>query len=202
MNRKTFLGVVLGIFCLSGVCQNRVDSSYYYYYKGEKQYIALNTKQAMVILPAAELSKRTKSGGIDRVKELNHKDCSEIAFSDSLSPKDYLEQLAELENNLNVRIRGYFISRNDDKLCISDFFYVCLKDLSDSTLLYSMAAELSVEVVSQDRFLPHWFTLKAQSLQMDSQLRTVNRFYESGLFQAAEPEFFTDKSMRDRKSVV
>ena len=39
MKKKHFLGVVLGILCLDGVGQNVVDTSYYYYYRGEKQYI-------------------------------------------------------------------------------------------------------------------------------------------------------------------
>jgi len=43
MNRKAFLGVVLGILCLDGVGQNVVDTSYYYYYRGEKQYIVWTT---------------------------------------------------------------------------------------------------------------------------------------------------------------
>ena len=42
MNKKSIIAVVLGFLCLNGVSQEIVDSSYYYYYKGEKQYLTLD----------------------------------------------------------------------------------------------------------------------------------------------------------------
>jgi len=112
MKKKSIIsGIVLGFLYFTVTSQGIIDSSSYYYYKSEKQYLTINTQSALVAMPAAELSKRTaKSGLSNRVNESKHKNHSEIVFGDSLSPKDYLEQLAALEKSLNVRIRGYFQS--------------------------------------------------------------------------------------------
>ena len=161
MNRTHFLAVVLGFLCLSGIGQNTIDTLYFYYYKGEKQYIAINTQHALVRANLTEISNLPLDSGIyNSGKELNNRDYSEITFAGKLSPRLYLEQLDTLEKSLNVRVRGYFKSRSEDKLCLSDYFYVCLKQLSDSSLLRNMAQGLSVEIVLQNKYLPHWFVLK------------------------------------------
>ena len=109
MNRKQFSGIILGLLCLSGISQDRVDTSYFYYYHGEKQFISINTQCALVGMPVAELSKMyAKSGGTDRVRESNHKDYSEIEFGESLSSDAYLEQLAALEKKTECACKRIF----------------------------------------------------------------------------------------------
>jgi hypothetical protein len=198
MNRTYFLFFLLGILCLNGTSQNRADSSLYFYYKGEKQYIELNTQQAFVSVPLSEFSNKAvnlSQYSIGNVREGINATCSEIEFNSKLSPQAYLEKLSALNKGMNGSVKGYLKMGSDEKVGLSDYFYVRLKELSDTAVLYQKAKEFHVEVVSRNEFLPHWFVLKSNALPIDSQLQVVNSFYESGLFQVADPEILPGQSL-------
>ena len=78
MNRKYFLGMVLGFLSLSGISQSVVDSSFFYYYQGKKQYIELNTQQAFVSSQVSAFSNKEISllqCGIVQVRDGIYDNC-------------------------------------------------------------------------------------------------------------------------------
>ena len=47
-------------------------------------------------------------------------------------------------------------------------------------------------VVRQDRFMPLWFVLSCTKLSNGNAMEMANRFYDTNLFQYAEPDLMVD----------
>ncbi len=72
---------------------------------------------------------------------------------------------------------------------LNHLFCVKLRDKSDETVLLRLAADCGVEVIGYNEFMPLWYTLACDSASAGNALEMANRFYETGLFAAAEPSF-------------
>jgi subtilisin family serine protease len=55
-----------------------------------------------------------------------------------------------------------------------------------------MAEQTGSIIVEQDPFMPLWFVLSVTSASNYNTLKVTNIFYESGLFQSAEPDFMLE----------
>jgi subtilisin family serine protease len=196
MKQKITFWITMGLFPLVSIAQQQVNTTnYYYYYKGEQQYLELNTKKAVIasdINTSGLVNQLTTIGcqyGVDTI--LLHNGYQEIYFSDTLSSLLYLNRIDSLNTNYQSNIEPYLKTGNENQIRLSNYFYVKLKQLSDSVLLIQKAGEMNVEIVSQNQFMPLWFVLKNHEQATVERLNIVNAFYESGLFQAAEPDFYS-----------
>jgi hypothetical protein len=72
---------------------------------------------------------------------------------------------------------------------ISNYFYVKLKQASDTTLLDSMAAETNAVVLKGLQYVPLWYELKADTNSIGNSLELSNLFYETELFADISPGF-------------
>jgi len=89
MKKKSIiLGIILGGTYITGTCQTVLDNSLYYYYKGEKQYIELNTQQAFASVPVSAFSKVNLELNTQEWKNENY---SEIIFDSEISSQIYLK---------------------------------------------------------------------------------------------------------------
>ena len=70
----------------------------------------------------------------------------------------------------------------------SNYFYVKVKDPQDLTDLNATANATNTEVIHQNEFMDNWFTLKAGKDAQGDAMKLANFFYETGLFDAAEPD--------------
>ena len=77
-------------------------------------------------------------------------------------------------------------STND--IFVTNKFYVKLRHANDYSILQQMATLYHVEI-SSDTILPFWHTLQCTSFTHYNALELANIFYESGNFEASEPEF-------------
>ena len=106
MNKRIFIGIILGFSCLIGVCQNVVDSSCYYYYKGEKQYLELDTKHVFVSVAEKDTAntfvanKFLRADIPETMQRKNHhkRFWTVLKIEDSLSDEAYRTKLSEIKN--------------------------------------------------------------------------------------------------------
>ena len=63
-----------------------------------------------------------------------------------------------------------------------------------------LAADNGVEVIGYNEFMPLWYTLSCSSKSMGNALEMANRFYETGLFAAAEPSFVAEIVMNSAEA--
>jgi hypothetical protein len=89
-------------------------------------------------------------------------------------------------------IAPYFKTENQEKVGLSNLFYVKLKSLSDTILLKKEVANKKLKIIHQNRFMPLWYVLSVTNKSELNALQLANIFYESGKFQYAEPDFILD----------
>jgi len=203
MKKKiSLIGLLLFVFgCLNA------QTPYFYYYNGEKQYFELDTRNVFISVADENTANRTfaahnakyeplridiPEGKLSTTKQ-NKRFCTVLNFEDRLSEEGYLAKLSEIKNSRNdIIVVPSFKDRYQNKISMSNFFYVKLKELADTTLLRKEAEREHAVIMWQNEFMPLWFTLSVTANSKHDAMMLSNRFYESGLFQYAEPDLFTD----------
>ncbi len=195
---KNYLTGLLLIFLVANVV---AQTPYFYYYKGEKQYLELDTKHIFVSVAdenaAGEFASKNKAAQpfcadipAGMQPKTNFKRyCTELVFENHLSEETYLSKLTEIRNSgKDVIAAPYFKNKEIDEIGLSNFFYVKLKSLADSALLRQLAEKEDAVIVFQDEYMPLWWTLSITGRSKYNAMEVANRFYETGNFQCAEPD--------------
>jgi hypothetical protein len=90
--------------------------------------------------------------------------------------------------NSNSIFENYgFSNLRNKEIGLSHLFYIQLKQLKDSSLLYEYAHSQNIDILGQNKFMPTWFTASCIS-SGKSTLEVVNTFYESNNFRYCEPD--------------
>ena len=123
------------------------------------------------------------------IKLSSSKTCEEITFI-----------ISDLQQNDIIKYAHYAVQPtgcNDligepiGNICMDTYsclFYVKVFDETDLTDLNNMMAETNTELFKQNEFMKNWFTLIATKESKGDALSMTNYFYESGLFEASEPD--------------
>jgi len=192
--RKITLTLGFTLFCFIA----KTQTLYYYYYKGEKQYLELSTERAFLSVKEEQMPDSIKKRNI-RTTTLRSDDPSqtrketsryytELRFDEKLSEKQYLNLLSEIkQQNKNAIVSPYF-KIGDENVGLSNFFYIKLKEIEDTDLLRQMAELLNCIIIEQYQYMPLWFILSTTEKSELNAMEAANAFYESGLVQSAEPD--------------
>lgn len=86
------------------------------------------------------------------------------------------------------RITSYISNEDSTDVFITDKFYVKLKHPDDIQQLQQMAITYNVEIL-YNHTLARWYVLGCTANTEYTALQMANIFYESGMFEACEPEF-------------
>jgi len=200
MKKKIYLlGLLISLFFL----MSNAQTLYYYYYNGVKQYFELDTKHIFVSVDNenvagifASYNHLPFSADISEGKRSKtdfNRLWSVISFEENYSQEAYLTKLAEIKNKeSNLIVAPYLKNQYQDKIGLSNFLYVKLKSLNDTTLLKREAEKEQAVVVYQNDFMPLWFIVSVTARSKYNAMELANHFYESGLFQYAEPDLMVD----------
>ncbi|GHV43420.1 hypothetical protein FACS1894180_2420 [Bacteroidia bacterium] len=175
--------VVLMLFAAESI---NAQSPYYYYYKGEKQYLTLDsTKLNLTLSGSVALTQPyIKSYAVQ-----NNLASVELK-ADRQRGQTYTYIVNALKQQSRViAVHSNYITSYNDTVGISTNFYVKLKQAADFNLLANLANQKHAVIVEQDPYMPLWYLLSCSAKTPDNTLNTANWFYETGLFVSAAPEF-------------
>jgi hypothetical protein len=196
---------LVGLFFFAFVGLN-AQTPYFYYYDGEKQYFELDTRRAFisvadentVIKTFALFDAKHEPLRMD-IPEGKHSKISQnqrfwtiLSFENDLSDEAYFVKLSEIKSSgKDIVVAPSFKDHYQNKIGMSNFFYVKLKELADTSLLRQEAEIKHAVIMWQNEFMPLWFVLSVTENSKYNAMELSNRFYESGLFQHAEPDLMT-----------
>jgi len=92
-------------------------------------------------------------------------------------------------------IAPFFKTAKGHEVGLTQYFYVKLRNVSDVGKLEGMAEQNNVQIVGSNRFMPLWYTLACSKESFGNALELANKFYESDMFGAAEPDFLTEPDL-------
>jgi len=82
----------------------------------------------------------------------------------------------------------YIVGDATEAYGVSNLFYVKLKSRDNFGKLEELAKEYKIEILGDNKLLPLWFTLSCDKQSAGDAIDMANTFYESGLFEHAEPD--------------
>ncbi len=78
---------------------------------------------------------------------------------------------------------------NKVEIVLTDKLYVKLKQLEDFPVLEQLSTENNVEIYGNNQFMPLWYILSCTKNSIGNAMEIANLFYETKLFDCAQPEF-------------
>ena len=191
----------------------QIKSDNFYYYKGEKVFLTINTKAIAISFEGENSINFFKSLKSNLVKTteivednaratvvaIDNKAASkkatksyyvEVSTTKNITIADYYKQIESYKKMPNIVMASpTYNTKSGGELGLSNNFYVKLKDNNDVALLYEKAKEMNVEVLGHDKYMPLWFTLSVRSNNKLNAIQLANIFYETGKFESTEPAF-------------
>lgn len=86
----------------------------------------------------------------------------------------------------------YFQSINGTEVGLSHLYYVKLKSDKDVSKLMELASINKVDIIGNNEYMPLWYTLSCSKESTGNALELANKFYETNLFEASEPDLMSD----------
>lgn len=175
------------VFTTTGEAQQK---DVYYWYKGEKQALEIKEDKWFLLFdhqPEQQMISR----------EIQVKEEQIVAPKKVYSPGDTVRYWTEVqaerrEINLDTSVISYhapyFYSETGKEVGLSHLFYVKLHDAEDIEQLEELAKKHQIEILNNNKFRPLWYTLACDRNSTGNALEMANLFFETGLFDAAEPD--------------
>jgi hypothetical protein len=176
---------------------------YYYWYQEEKVPLELMPTRKFILLASPEDTLALKNRlttqhihvypfEITPITGLKDKyidkesDCWTIIEGESLP--DFTS-----DETILYEVPGFLLTEAtiNREILPSHLFYVRLHQASDFTALQYLATENRVTVRGNNEFMPLWYIVECSKESAGNALQMANLFYETGLFNATEPEFHT-----------
>lgn len=185
----------------------------FYYYKQQKLKIEKNTQFVHVVTDGSVNTERrlerllTEDGKILNFKKdntlqtLNKVETglseerkvyqAEVKLnSQNLTNEEYDLMVTKLNSMEGISLASpYYYDVAGNKMALSQYFYVKLKNESDTSKLVEFASITNTQIIGQNKYMSNWYTLSVTKESNLNALQMANKFYESNLFEHAEPSF-------------
>jgi serine protease len=209
--KNLHLLIFMLIACIIG--PTAVGQEDFYYYKQQKLKIERDTKFVYVVTDGSVNTERrlerllTEDGdilsfekdntfqtlkkvesGLSEGREMYQ---AEIELnSQNLTNEEYDLLLKKLSNMKGISLASpYFYDVVGNKMALTQYFYVKLKSGSDVSKLVEYASTTNTQIIGQNKYMPNWYTLAVTEKSNLNALQMANKFYESNVFEHAEPSF-------------
>lgn len=199
---------VIDVFEMPQETSNVPQHDYYYYSNGQKHYLELNTDYVFISSPESQTlktfellrnsriskSESTQLEGIMTRTLSDKKFCwAEMKLQKPTDVVEYRENMEQLQQmNKDVVVAPYFRNSLSNKIGLSNYFYVKVRELKDSVMLKEMATKTKVKLVGSNSYMPHWYILSITPESEKNALEMANLYYETQKFEYAEPDFMED----------
>ncbi len=213
---KRYISLLMGLLAFIPISAQQSD--YYYYYKGNRIDLEVDSTRLYVVSEGelqekakASVSTRTvdytinsstKSYVHNHVVSLQQRrgTIPEIYFSKLEVPKgldstqfDALVEKLKSEDNVWQVLPSFIV--NGIQINITNNFYVKLKSSDDIDKLYQLSEELAIEIVGYNEFMPLWYTLSCNATSSMNAIEAANHFHQSQMFACCKPEFSYSKAL-------
>lgn len=164
---------------------------HFYYYKGEKIALTLNT-QCVNVRVAADFDSLTianlgfKLSNFHEDKLIENTFFGEIDFNNT-NYTSSIENLKEIEGIIGIF--PHFQKNKDKSIGTSDIFYVKLKNIEDFNILQQTILNKGGKIEMQVPYMPEWYIISVDDLNLGTAMSLSNEFYETGLFEDIDPAF-------------
>ena len=202
---RRYISLLLGILVFVPILAQQGD--YYYYYKGNRVYLTVDSTRLYVV-SNGEYQSQSKARTAEpriamSVKSDIYSQVVPLQRQRSAAPEVYFSTLEIPEGQSAVQYDAIVakikaedevvqvlpsFTVNGNRVDVTNNFYVKLKSADDLGKLQQMAAQYGMEVVGNNEYMPLWYTLSCTSTSSMNAIEAANLFYTSGVFESSSPE--------------
>ncbi|MFK7785041.1 MAG: S8 family serine peptidase, partial [Crocinitomicaceae bacterium] len=194
------MGALLLMLTFTFVSISFGQSDHYYYYRGSKIPMKLNT-ESINISTFKDFKKENlksfalKSFEMEADKSQNKASdlmYTRVSFNSTMSASEYNRQLDAIKEVADIRTAyPSFRAEDGTDIGLSDYLYVKLKSPGDFSLLERQAMLFDLEIVEQDEYMPLWYTLRCSTTTPYTSLEVANLIFETNSFAGSVPDLLT-----------
>ncbi|WP_278832659.1 S8 family peptidase [Porphyromonas cangingivalis] len=188
----------------SSSLRSTMTNAKFYWYKGKKVLLYPDAQKEYILYKASDEDKLfqniksstsgLKIGEISKQTRLIHTPLNSSIANDALKwaiiPKE-----ASMSTKNEILYRGdFFTDENGKSVGLSHLFYVKLKAEKDFEKLKKYADKYGLWIVSQNEYMPQWYTLACIKTELSS-IELANLFHETGEFEIAQPDIIVDDEL-------
>ena len=183
------------------------QSDYYYYYKGERINLTVDSTRLYVVSEGelqpqsttrsveSQVAMSVKSNIRNQVVPLQKQravtpdvyfSTLELPEGQSAAQYDALVAKIKAEDEVFQVLPVFTVDGN--RVDVTNNFYVKLKSADDLGKLQQLAAQHSIEVVGNNEYMPLWYVLSCTSASSMNAIEAANLFHASGMFESSAPE--------------
>ena len=152
-----------------------IYSQDYYWYKNQKIFLEQGDERYVLFCPEGK-------AGINSSTYVKIGVASDSSLMWGVQKRDQ-----PIPENIKYIAPSYYIEKDSSNIYLTELFYVQLKQKEDYDMLVRYATEHDVKIVEEGAF-QLWYILSCTERSKGNALAMANMFYESGLFETAEPE--------------
>jgi len=174
------------------------NTTHYYWYKGEKVALTLNTDYVNVVVEdniaqSSDMQSLVQSYNLVQDDSRQCEGIIKFKLNSNTVASEYAKLVSDLKQNAQIKHVLPFFSRGEVKpIGTSDIFYLKLKTANDIAALEALAEEQNVRIVKDVPNMPLWYILSIQDSSFESSVAASNYFYETGKFEDVDPAFMFD----------
>lgn len=205
---KRYLSLLMGILGFVPILAQQ--SEYYYYYKGERIALTVDSTRLYVVSDGKLQAQSTARSAEPQVAMSVKSDIrsqvvplqkqrtaiSDVYFSaldvpqgTTTSQYEALVGKMKAEEEVFQVLPSFTVGGN--RVDVTNNFYVRLKSADDLPKLQQLAAQHGIEVVGNNEFLPLWYVLSCTSASSMNAIEAANHFHTSGMFESSSPEILS-----------
>lgn len=204
MMRTFKLGLYAALLYMAGQSYAQSVSKDFYYYQGQKLNLKRNMGAIMVAVPQQGLrsfeTSMRNGATAERITE-DYSAAGLIASPDTqkrgkvvyyeitVAQDRYNSQFNNWAASANVISAAPVFEINGQKIWATNNAYVKLKSANDVALLRDLSKKWGFDILGNNKFMPLWLNVACTKKANTNAVDLANRLYETGIFEAAEPEF-------------
>lgn len=169
-----------------------------FYYSGGKKIPLQEVKGKEVVIIPTVTSQVAKIFGDKEKKEIEDKRLIINVLSDLNAAS--LKTVKSL--SIPVHIEQCYKDPQGFELTPTGYINLKLKAPGDHELLEKRAAELGLQIIERNSFMPQWYELLIDFESGESVIDIANRLYETGDFASCAPAFYFDAREKEKTIIT
>ncbi len=187
---------ILPIAAIAAMIMPAMAQNTYYYYYDTPITLVEDTTRFVVFSPSVNIAPASVSSlcGTLIDSNTNERFSMQVYSRDPAMPMSKVKsQLSEIQS---VQVKPCYITEYGGRAIPTPYLNVKLNNLSDYSVLVSVAKQFDCEIISQDPFMPEWYTLCALEKADYNSIEIANRIFETGLFATSYASMCTNTIQR------
>ena len=211
---KRYISFLMGLLAFIPISAQQ--SEYYYYYKGNRIDLNVDSTRLYVVSEGVLEQQNTS-----RISVADYKICNssrsnvynnvaslqkqrtvlpEVYFSTleipvGVTPAQYDTLIKKVKAHDNVWQVLPSFTANGKHVNVTNNFYVKLKSSADIDKLLQLAEEHEIEIIGNNEFMPLWYTLSCKATSSMNAIEAAIHFQQSQMFACSKPEFSYSKAI-------